>query len=86
MTLYTTMPLELVLDGIGNEPGPFLELTLDGVTMQVRPAGPGVGTIERLLHAPLDRYLSPDYAPGRTVYYAAQPPDVSDAGQTGLGI
>ncbi len=83
MTLYTIMPLELVLDGIGAEPGPFVELTFGGVTMQVRPTAPGVGTIERLLHAPLDRYLSPDYAPGRTVYYADPAPVVSDTGHAG---
>lgn len=81
MTLYTTMPLELVLDGMQNDPGPFIEIEYNGMTMQVQPTAPGVGTIVRLLSAPLERYLSPEYTPGRTVYYADQPYVVSDTGQ-----
>ncbi|MFD0671676.1 YlzJ-like family protein [Cohnella sp. GCM10027633] len=86
MTLYTTMPLELVLDGMQNEPGPFVEIDHDGMTMQVMPTAPGVGTIVRLLSAPLERYLSPEYTPGRTIYYAARLPIVSDTVQEMPGL
>lgn len=84
MTLYTTMPLELVLDGMQTEPGPFIEITHGEVTMQVRPTAPGIGTIVRLLSAPLDHYLNPAYAPGQSVYYTAQANYESDTGQAGL--
>ncbi|MBO9600703.1 MAG: YlzJ-like family protein [Cohnella sp.] len=86
MTLYTTMPLELVLDGMQAQPGPFVEITRGEVTMQVRPTAPGVGTIVRLLSAPLDQYLNPEYMPGRSIYYAAEASDESDTVQAGLGM
>jgi hypothetical protein len=86
MIIYTTMPLELVMDGFQHEPGPFIELVHEGLTMQVQPTAPGVGTIVRLLHAPLERYLNPEYTPGRTIYFAAEPANISDTDQAGLGL
>lgn len=73
MSLYTVMPHELVFDGWDHAPGPFLDITVRGVTMRVRPVAPGIGTIERLLSAPLDCYLKPEFAPGQTVSYTDDP-------------
>ncbi|QMV40108.1 YlzJ-like family protein [Cohnella cholangitidis] len=73
MTIYTAMPMELVLDGIQNEPGPFVEVTVQGVMMQLIPIAPGMGKIVRLLSAPLNCYLSTEYAPGQTVCYYPTP-------------
>lgn len=70
MSLYTTMPLELVLDGWDREPGPFVDLTVRGVTMRLVPVAPGIGRIERLIHAPLECYLRPEFAPGQMICYA----------------
>lgn len=70
MSLYTPMPLELVLDGWSREPGPFVDVTVSGITMRLQPIAPGIGRIERLLSAPLDCYLMQAYAPGQTVCYA----------------
>lgn len=70
MTLYTSMPLELVLDGASREPGPFVELTVQGINMRVLPIAPGIGKIERLLDAPLDCYLRQEFAPGQLVRFA----------------
>ncbi|MFB9273549.1 YlzJ-like family protein [Cohnella cellulosilytica] len=72
MTIYTAMPLELVLDGLGNEPGPFVETTVKGMTVQLVPVAPGVGRIVRLLTAPLDSYLKPEFAPGQLIGYLPQ--------------
>lgn len=69
MTLYTTMPLELVLDGMQNEPGPFIEVTVQGATLQLFPIAPGIGRIIRLVSAPLDYYLRSEYCPGQTICY-----------------
>lgn len=71
MTIYTSMPLELVLDGIGNDPAPMVEVRRGELTMLLAPVAPGVGRIERLLTAPLDYYLRPEYAPGSLVYYGS---------------
>ncbi len=88
MTIYTAMPLELVLDGIRDEPGPFVETTVKGMTVQVVPVGPGVGRIVRLLSAPLDCYLKPEFAPGQLIGYLPQdephPPASSPSDFTGF--
>jgi hypothetical protein len=80
MTLYTTMPLELVLDGIQNEPGPFVEVTIQGVMLQLLPVAPGIGRIVRLVSAPLDCYLRSEYAPGQMICFhpTSEPADISE--------
>lgn len=72
MTIYTAYPLELVLDGFQNEPGPFVDVTVKGIKMQVEPIAPGIGRIVRLLDAPLDSYLRPELTPGNTIYYTGE--------------
>ncbi len=79
MTMYTAMPLELVLDGFHNEPGPFVETTVKGATVQLVPVAPGIGRIVRLLSAPLDYYLMPEYAPGQLLGYAPHTPQTFQA-------
>jgi hypothetical protein len=63
------MPLELVLDGIQNEPGPFVEVTIQGVMLQLLPVAPGIGRIVRLVSAPLDCYLRTEYEPGQLICF-----------------
>ncbi len=75
------MPMELVLDGWRDDPGPFVEVTINGAFMQLSPTeAPGIGRIVRLLSAPLDYYLRSEYAPGQLINYypAAEPPKGSD--------
>lgn len=74
MTMYTAMPLELVFDGFHNAPGPFVETTVRGMTVQLVPVAPGIGRIVRLLSAPLNCYLMPEYAPGQLMGYAPHTP------------
>ncbi|WP_274651490.1 YlzJ-like family protein [Paenibacillus humicola] len=69
MTLYTCMPLELVYDGIKQQPGPFVDVTIGNVRMQLEPLSPGIGKIVRLLECPLDAYLRPELTPGTTIAY-----------------
>jgi hypothetical protein len=86
MTLYTAMPLELVLDGIQNEPGPFVEVTIKGVTMQLQPVSPGIGRLVRLLNAPLDCYLRPEYLPGQMICFhpTSEPPAAPEQPDYGM--
>ena len=88
MSLYTPMPLELVFDGWSRGPGPFVDLTIRGVTMRVVPVSPGVGKIERLLNAPLDLYLQPEFQPGQIIFYtgnaAAENPEASASATSGV--
>ncbi|WP_424765734.1 YlzJ-like family protein [Paenibacillus sp. sgz302251] len=71
MTLYTSIPLELVLDGINNEMDPLQEVWVNGVKMQVMPIAPGIGKIVRLLECGLHDYLNPDLTPGMLVSFQA---------------
>ncbi|GGG11880.1 YlzJ-like family protein [Paenibacillus abyssi] len=69
MTLYTNMPLELVLEGMQQERPPLIETIVDGVRLQLEPVTPGVGKIVRLLHGSLNDYLRPELMPGQLLAY-----------------
>jgi hypothetical protein len=71
MTLYTNMPLELVLEGFHDEVEPVQEVWALGVKMQVTPVAPGIGKIVRLLECSLDDYLNPNLTPGTIITYQA---------------
>lgn len=70
--LYTSVPLEVVLNGLNEQPGPFVDIAIGGIRMQVEPLSPGIGRIVRLLECPLDAYLQPDLTPGTVIAYGAQ--------------
>lgn len=69
MTLHTIMPLELVLEGIHQEPPATLEINYEGVMLQVEPHAAGMGKIVRIIQAPLSSYLESRYAPGAWIDY-----------------
>ncbi|WP_419873153.1 YlzJ-like family protein [Candidatus Pristimantibacillus sp. PTI5] len=69
MTLYTNMPLELVLEGFNDEMENLQEIWSNGVKMQVMPVAPGMGKIVRLLECQLDDYLNPKFMPGNIIHY-----------------
>ncbi|QAY65650.1 YlzJ-like family protein [Paenibacillus protaetiae] len=75
MTLYTNMPLEVVLDGWQNDREHPHEVWVNGIYMQVEPLSPGVGKVVRLLQCELNDYLKPEYAPGAVVQYALLSPE-----------
>jgi hypothetical protein len=67
MTLYTMMPMELVLQGYDDDREETVEITARGIRMQVVPVAPGMGRIVRLLDCKLDDYLDPGLTPGTIV-------------------
>jgi hypothetical protein len=69
MTIYTNMPLELVLEGLHDEVEKVQEVWANGVKMQVMPVAPGMGKIVRLIECGLDDYLNPNLMPGTIVHY-----------------
>ncbi|MFC4775333.1 YlzJ-like family protein [Paenibacillus sp. GCM10023252] len=73
MTLYTAMPLEIVLNGMDDEREPYQELWIQGVHMQVEPIAPGMAKVVRLLQCSLNDYLNPQYAPGAVIQYGLPP-------------
>lgn len=70
MTLYTPMPLELVLQSSDEESEEMLDVWCGDVRMQVVPTAPGIGRIVRLLECALDDYLNPAFTPGSYVRYS----------------
>ncbi|MBP3965196.1 YlzJ-like family protein [Paenibacillus lignilyticus] len=69
MTIYSTMPLELVYDGINHQPGPYVSIKIGDVQLQIESVTPGVGRIVRLLDGPLDAYLRPELSPGTLIAF-----------------
>ncbi|MDI4646150.1 YlzJ-like family protein [Cohnella hashimotonis] len=71
MTLYTPMPLELVLEGWSDGQEPMIEVEYGTLRMLLTPVAPGVGKLVRLVSAPLDTYLLPAFEPGKLIYFGA---------------
>lgn len=69
MTIYSIMPMELVFDGIHEQPGPYVSVQIGDVRLQIEAVSPGVGRIVRLIDGPLDAYLRPELTPGTVVAY-----------------
>lgn len=69
MILYTSMPLDVVLQGLNDDREPLQEVWAYGVKMQVTPIAPGIGKIVRLLECPLNDYLNPALTPGTVIRY-----------------
>lgn len=68
MTLYTTMPLELVLQGMNAEYTNLTEVELQGRVMLVERISLTEVRVERLVQAVhLDDYLNTAYAPGTII-------------------
>ncbi|MGG4034548.1 YlzJ-like family protein [Paenibacillus cisolokensis] len=73
MTLHTTMPLELVLDGVNGPGRPTMQVKAGGLLLEVEPVAPGVGRIVRLLDCELSDYLKPELSPGSIIAYGSAP-------------
>ncbi|MBM7564673.1 YlzJ-like family protein [Paenibacillus sacheonensis] len=74
MTIYTTMPMELVFEGIHEQPGPYVSVQVGDVRLQIEALSPGIGRIVRLMDGPLDAYLRPELTPGTVVAYGPSAP------------
>ncbi|MCU6707163.1 YlzJ-like family protein [Paenibacillus sp. J5C_2022] len=70
MMLHTTMPLEMVLQGLEDAQEHFQEVTVQGIRMQITPVAPGIGKIVRLLDCSLNDYLNPELTPGSYIHYS----------------
>ena len=67
MILYTSVPLDIVLEGWDREREAPLEIEHQGIRMQVEPVSPGVGRIVRLVDCSLYQYLDPGLTPGSLI-------------------
>ncbi|MEF3304892.1 YlzJ-like family protein [Paenibacillus sp. GYB003] len=67
MILYTAVPIETVLEGMDDPRPATVEMTVNGVMMQIEPVSPYSGKIVRLLSPDPTHFLNPDYAPGKLI-------------------
>ncbi|WP_213974656.1 YlzJ-like family protein [Tepidanaerobacter acetatoxydans] len=71
MLLYTTMPLEIVLDGIYKE-HEYKEIDTNGVKLIVECIGINQGKIVRLLSSNPQDFLNPNFFPGKIITFSLQ--------------
>jgi hypothetical protein len=67
MTLYTIMPFEKVFEGFAEYSPEYLELDVNGMTMQVEMISPNRAKIVRLFSPIPADYLNPNYSPGSLI-------------------
>ncbi|MFZ5639674.1 MAG: YlzJ-like family protein [Bacillota bacterium] len=70
--LYTTMPLELVLEGIDREGPQYQEVEVAGAKLMLEQTGIAQGRVVRLLSTDPRDYLLAQYQPGTEVRFVPQ--------------
>ena len=66
--LYTVLPLEEVLEGIEQEPGPTVQLTLGGIAVEAEPLGNFQARVVRVLSTAPRHFLEPHCQPGFLIH------------------
>ncbi|MFD1774439.1 YlzJ-like family protein [Paenibacillus rhizophilus] len=70
MILYSVISADQVWEGAIQAPPSYVEVTVQGILMQVEPLDEGRARIVRLLNCPLRRYLEPGLAPGQIISFS----------------
>ncbi|WP_422445706.1 YlzJ-like family protein [Thermoanaerobacterium sp. DL9XJH110] len=68
MLLYTTMPVELVLEGMDKK-YEFREIEIDNVKLLIEPIDINMGRIVRVFSTNPQDYLNPNFFPGRIIHF-----------------
>ncbi|TBL77787.1 YlzJ-like family protein [Paenibacillus thalictri] len=70
MIYYSTMPLEVVMEGFEQREQPkYFDITLNGIQMQVQAINERQASIVRIISANPQDYLNPNYAPGKLIEF-----------------
>lgn len=69
MIHYTILPLEAVMDGIEDMAANSIEVTVNGITMQVQPLNATQASIVRIISPNPQDYLNPQYSPGKVITF-----------------
>lgn len=69
MILYTSMPLEIVLEGM-DKTYEYKEIDVGGVKLVVEPMGINQGKIVRLLSSNPQDFLNPNFSPGKIITFS----------------
>ncbi|HEX3032943.1 MAG TPA: YlzJ-like family protein [Bacillota bacterium] len=71
MILYTTMPLEKVLEGHDHPIKPTVEMTIEGKQVVIEPGEHNSGKIVRLISTEPNDFLDPRFQPGNKVIFTS---------------
>jgi hypothetical protein len=69
MTIYSIMPMETIFAGAETQTYDYVEITLNGVPMQVEMIGGNQAKIVRLLSCRPNDYLVEAYLPGSIIRF-----------------
>lgn len=69
MTIYSIIPDEKIFEGYENFVPEYLELSVNGISMQVEMVGGSRARIVRLLSCNANDYLNPAYTPGNLLEF-----------------
>ncbi|SFL45058.1 YlzJ-like protein [Paenibacillus sp. 1_12] len=69
MTLYTIMPMEVVMSGLESMDAACMDITVNGVDLEVQPINATQATIVRLRSGNPQDYLNPNYSPGKIIEF-----------------
>ncbi|HHY71057.1 MAG TPA: hypothetical protein GX519_05280 [Thermoanaerobacterales bacterium] len=69
MLLYTSMPLEIVLEGMDKK-YEYKEINVDGVKLVVESVGINQSKIVRLLSSNPQDFLNPNFSPGKIITFS----------------
>ncbi|MEX2462283.1 MAG: YlzJ-like family protein [Paenibacillaceae bacterium] len=69
MTIYSIVPQEVIFAGIDQQTNDYIEVTVNGVAMQVEKVGANQVKIVRLLSFRPNDFLNPAYMPGTILFY-----------------
>jgi hypothetical protein len=67
MTLYTVMPLEVVMSGLEQMEQKNVDVVIDGIDVEVQPINHTQVAIVRIRSGNPQDYLNPKYMPGRII-------------------
>ncbi|WP_438448280.1 YlzJ-like family protein [Gorillibacterium sp. sgz5001074] len=69
MTIHSIIPEETIFEGYDTFQPQYMELSLNGISMQVEMVEGGQARIVRLLSCDANDYLNPAYAPGNLLEF-----------------
>ncbi|MCU6795395.1 MULTISPECIES: YlzJ-like family protein [Paenibacillus] len=69
MTLYTIMPMEVVMSGLDSMDTASMDIKVNGVELEVQQLNATQATIVRLRSGNPQDYLNPNYSPGKIVEF-----------------
>ncbi|GIP36874.1 hypothetical protein J31TS4_01540 [Paenibacillus sp. J31TS4] len=72
MMIHSTIPLDLVLQGMEDTVYSYEDIRYGGVQMQVERMGPDQARIVRLYSGRLEDYLNPALQPGKILSFRAE--------------